>query len=336
MGPAVLAISALRRRSVDVTPGRFMRSDLQPPQIGIIGVGKIARDRHLPSIAADPAFNLIALAHVAGVPPEGAARVFGGYGEMLERVPGLQAVAICTPPDVRHSIARAALLAGKHVLLEKPPAATPGEVLDLQLLAKQCSCVLFTAHHSHFNAAVDEAKRHLLGRTVTDLTVDWKEDVRKWHPGQDWIWRRGGFGVFDSGINALSILTKILPQPLFVRDADLLFPGGAEAPIAVTLHLGSEDSSGDWRVNFDWRPIAAEIRETAITTSDGTHLKLSSSGGRPEIDGVTVIAHERTEYAGIYRHFDVLLRNKTSDVDIGPLQLVADSFLLGRRTAMEI
>jgi D-galactose 1-dehydrogenase len=305
---------------------------LEPHQIGIIGVGKIARDRHMPSIAADSAFNLIALANVAGTPPEGTIPAFGGYEEMLERVPGLQAVAICTPPGVRHSIARAALLAGKHVLLEKPPAATPDQVLDLHQLAEQRRCVLFTAYHSHFNAAVDEAKRRLLGKTVTHLTVDWKEDVRKWHPGQDWIWRRGGFGVFDSGINALSILTRILPRPVFVRNAELLFPGDAEAPIAATLHLGAGDSSGDWRVDFDWRPIAAEIREVAITTDDGTQLKLSSSGGRLEINGVTVVAHERAEYAGIYRHFDVLLRNRTSDVDIRPLQLVADSFLLGRRT----
>ncbi len=37
-----------------------------------------------------------------------------------------------------------------------------------------------------------------------------KEDVRRWHPGQDWIWEAGGFGVFDPGINALSILTEVL------------------------------------------------------------------------------------------------------------------------------
>jgi D-galactose 1-dehydrogenase len=309
-----------------------MKPDLQPHRIGIIGVGKIARDRHIPSIAADPAFDLIALANVAGVPPEGTPRVFASYLEMLERVPELQAVAICTPPGVRHSIARAALLAGKHVLLEKPPAATPEEVLDLRQLAQQCGCVLFAAYHSHFNAAVDEAKRQLSGRTVTHLTVEWKEDVHKWHPGQDWIWRHGGFGVFDSGINALSILTKILPRPVFIHDAVLLFPDDSEAPIAATLRLGSNNSSSDWRVVLDWRPIAAEIREIAIASDDGTHLKLSASGGRLEIDGVTVVAHERAEYAGIYRHFDILLCNGTSDVDATPLQLVADSFLLGRRT----
>ena len=41
-------------------------------------------------------------------------------------------MAICTPPQVRHRIAREALAAGKHVLLEKPPAATLSELEDLK------------------------------------------------------------------------------------------------------------------------------------------------------------------------------------------------------------
>ncbi len=250
---------------------------------------------------------------------------------MLETMQGPEVVAICTPPRVRHCVARAALLAGKHVLLEKPPAATPSEVHDLEQLAWQHGCVLFTAYHSQFNAAVDEAKRRLSGKTVTNLTVTWKEDVRKWHPGQDWIWRRGGFGVFDPGINALSIMTKILPQSLIVHDADLFFPVHAEAPIAATLHLGVREAGGDLRADFDWRPIAQEVRELEVTTLDGMHLRLSSSGGRLEINGAVVLASERHEYLGMYRHFDTLLRNSSSDVDVRPLQLVADAFLVGKQ-----
>ncbi len=44
----------------------------------------------------------------------------------------LDAVAICTPPQVRHAIARDAIEAGKHVLLEKPPTATLSELEDLR------------------------------------------------------------------------------------------------------------------------------------------------------------------------------------------------------------
>lgn len=304
----------------------------RPHRIGIIGVGKIARDKHIPSILANPAFELMALSNAAEPMPDNAVPVFDSYKQMLEQMPGLDVVAICTPPRARHSIARTALLAGKHVLLEKPPAATPGEVHDLEQLALQQGCVLFAAYHSQFNAAVNEAKRCLAGKTVADLAVTWKEDVRKWHPGQDWIWRQGGFGVFDPGINALSILTKILPQPVVIRDADLLFPADAQAPIAVTLHLASGDAGGDWRAEFDWRPIAQEVRSLTVITQDGMHLRLSSSGGLLEVDGAVVLTHQRHEYPDMYRHFDMLLQNGTSDVDARPLQLVADAFLVGRRS----
>ena len=49
------------------------------------------------------------------------------------------------------------------------------------------------------------------------MEILWHEDVHKWHPGQQWIWEPGGFGVFDPGINAFSIATKIFPGGLFVQ-----------------------------------------------------------------------------------------------------------------------
>ena len=53
--------------------------------------------------------------------------------------------------------------------------------------------------------------------------MDWKEDVTHWHPGQKWIWQAGGLGVFDPGINGLSILTRIMPHGIFLTGAELPF-----------------------------------------------------------------------------------------------------------------
>ena len=47
----------------------------------------------------------------------------------------------------------------------------------------------------------------------------------------------GGLGVFDPGINALSILTRILPKPVFVTAAELAFPANCQSPIAANLTL---------------------------------------------------------------------------------------------------
>ena len=104
--------------------------------IGIIGLGKITEDQHLPVIAKNPAFRLAAVSSQRGIKVEGAP-TFRSPADMYAAVPELEAVAICTPPQVRHSIAREALAAGKHVMLEKPPTATVSELADLAFFAAE-------------------------------------------------------------------------------------------------------------------------------------------------------------------------------------------------------
>ena len=184
--------------------------------VAIIGLGKIAHDQHVPVIAANPAFRLAAVTSQRGLTALGAP-VFRTPEEMYAAVPDIDAVAVCTPPHVRHATAHQALAAGKHVMLEKPPAATLSELADLAQFAHAQKRVLFTTWHSQYNAAVAATREALAGKVVRRLTVTWKEDVRRWHPGQAWIWTSGGFGVFDPGINALSIVSRIMPRPIFVQ-----------------------------------------------------------------------------------------------------------------------
>ena len=300
-------------------------------RIGVIGLGKIAQDQHLPVIATSEAFELVAVASQRGLSAPGA-RAFRNPLELLHADLAIDAVAICTPPQVRHAIARAALAAGKHVMLEKPPTATLAELSDLAAEAARLGRVLMTTWHSQYNAAVDAARDRLAGQTVTRLFINWKEDVRKWHPGQAWIWQAGGFGVFDPGINALSIATKIMPQPLFVAAAELLTPVNAEAPIAATLRFGG---AGDLRAEFDWRQSGGEVWEITVGTDAGRTLVLAGGGSRLTVDGAEVVAEPPREYQGIYRHFDALLRAGRSHVDARPFELVADAFMLGARRSTD-
>jgi len=299
-------------------------------RIGVIGLGKIAQDQHLPVIAKNPAFELAAVASQRGL-TAGSALPFRDPAELLAKTPALDAVAVCTPPLARHAIARRALLAGKHVMLEKPPAATLSELSDLQRLADAKGLVLMTTWHSQYNAGVDEAKRLLAGKTVTRLFVEWKEDVRKWHPGQAWIFRAGGFGVFDPCINALSIVTKIMPEPVAVSGAELFFPENADAPIAANLTLSCGGRTQGFSVETDWRPIERDIWEITIETADGMSLKLFSGGARLEVDGKVAVDRKAEEYEAIYEHFHRLLQSGASYVDAAPFELVADAFLVGRR-----
>ena len=128
---------------------------------------------------------------------------------LLDEVEGLEAVAITTPPSVRYEIARACIEKGLHVLLEKPPAVTLSEVEELSCLAEAKGVTLFATRHARHNPAVRAAAQALAGKRIAEMRIVWHEDVNKWHPGQNWIWQPGGFGVFDPGINAFSIATVV-------------------------------------------------------------------------------------------------------------------------------
>jgi D-galactose 1-dehydrogenase len=300
---------------------------MAPTRIAIVGVGKIARDQHLPSITANRDFQL-----VAGVSRnaklEGVAN-FPDIESLLESDVEVDAVALCMPPGPRHAAALKALGARKHVLLEKPPGATLSELDDLIATAETEGVSLFATWHSRFAAGVATARDWLASRTIRSVRVDWKEDVRKWHPGQAWIWEPGGFGVFDPGINALSIVTEILPMPIFLTSATLLFPHNRAQPIAADLVFA--DGAGEDRASatFDWRQTGPQTWDITVITDDG-ELLLQLGGSKLSIKGEVVIEQGDVEYAGIYSRFAELIAARRSDVDLRPLRHVADAFMCGR------
>jgi len=300
---------------------------MRPIRIAVVGVGKIARDQHLPTIAVNPDFELVAAvsrnAAVDGVPN------FPDIDSLLEGVSELDAVALCVPPGPRHAMALRALDHGKHVLLEKPPGATVSELDDLIAEADAEKVTLYATWHSRHAAGVADARAWLATRTIRSVRIDWKEDVRRWHPGQPWIWEPGGFGVFDPGINALSVLTEILPMPVFLTSAQLLVPENRGQPIAADLVFA--DRAGDERVTatFDWRQTGPQTWTIRVATDDGD-LVLENGGARLTIAGEPIVDAHDVEYAEIYRRFARLIRDGRSDVDLRPLRHVADAFMIGR------
>lgn len=309
---------------------------MAPISIAIIGVGKIALDQHLPVIAKNPRFKLAALVSQRGVAQPGVP-TFATPGELYKALPDLAAVAICTPPNVRHAIAREALDAGKHVLLEKPPAPTLAEMHDLSFYASACRRVIFATWHSRYNEAVDVARDRLRGQKIRAMRVNWREDVRRWHPGQDWIWDAGNFGVFDPGINALSIVTKILPGACFVKSATLHYPANRDTPIAASLQLrcvAQESAQACLSAEFDWRQ-QGEQSWTIDVETPREKLTLTHGGSRLFLNGAAMIDKPMREYEAIYAHFAELLDAGTGEMDAEPFQLVADAFLVGGRRSVE-
>lgn len=294
-------------------------------KVALVGVGKIALDQHVPALAASPEWELAATVSragtVHGVP------AYSDFARFLSERTDVPVVSLCLPPVPRFAYAQAALEAGRHVMLEKPPGATVAEVQELERMAADRGLTLYATWHSRMARAVEPARAALAGRTVTHAHITWREDVRHWHPGQEWVFQPGGLGVFDPGINALSILTHILPAPVHLTAADLEFPANRATPIAARLTF-----SGGVTADFDWRQTGPQTWDIEIGTDRGS-VALRMGGNLLEVAGSPVAGQASImgEYPALYARMAQLVAQGRSDVDLSPLVLVADAFLLGRR-----
>lgn len=294
--------------------------------LALIGAGKIAADQHIPALAQSPDFELVAA--VDFNPAIELVPTFGSIESMLTRFPQVRAVSICTPPRGRAELLRAALSHGLHVMLEKPPAATIGEAESYTTLALEAGKSVFTSWHSREAAAVGPALLWLDGKAIRQVAIEWKEDVRVWHPGQEWIWQPG-IGVFDPGINALSVITKLLPDRVVLKSAALRFPANRAAPIAADLEFTSGNAQVSAAFDFDQR---GPQTWTIEIVTDGGVLKLHQGASRMTVDGAQITVGDEGEYLRLYRHFATLIAEGRNDIDLTPFHLVADAFLLGTRS----
>jgi D-galactose 1-dehydrogenase len=302
-----------------------------PIQLAIAGVGKIVYDQHAPAIAGNADFKLVATAsrnhRIEGV------TAYKSMTEMLASGTAIEAISLCMPPQYRYEAAREALESGKHVFLEKPPGATLSEVESLKQLAAKKGVTLFASWHSRHAPAVQVVKRHLQEHAPRQVKVIWREDVRHWHPDQEWIWQPGGLGVFDPGINALSIVTEILPQAMFLKQATLEVPSNRQTPIAA--RLGFTDALGtDVQADFDWRQTGEQTWDIVIET-DSTRVHLKKGGHELWINDKPCELPVEGEYPSLYAHFCKLVRSGSSDVDVAPLRHVADAFMLGEHVVTD-
>lgn len=298
-------------------------------KIALVGIGKIAIDQHVPALAASPDWELAATVSRSG--RVDGVKAYSDFGLMLAENPDIGTVSLCMPPVPRYDYAHAALMAGRHVMLEKPPGASLAEVYALEKLAEAKGLSLFATWHSRMAHAVAPAKAWLKDTTISRAHITWREDVRKWHPGQDWVFQAGGMGVFDPGINALSILTEILPQPVHMRGAVLTFLSNCQTPIAAQLTF-----SGNVSADFDWRQEGPQTWDILVETPKG-RLDLRMGGNVLEIDG-KLHAGENSimgEYPALYARMAQLVATRARDVDLAPMIHVADALTLGVRQEAE-
>jgi len=295
----------------------------RPFKIALVGYGKIAKDQHIPSIEANADFELVCVVSQSVLNAE--VPVFQTLNDAFESDVEIDAVILCTPPSVRVELALLAFQNGCAVMLEKPPAISVALTKEIASFANEYEQVVFATWHSRYAAMVEEAAGWLKSHKMKCARIIWHESVHKWHPGQTWLWEKGAFGVFDMGINALSILTYINPADYRVTSAHFEIPENRNAPVAVQMQLESEpgvfvDISLDFLAGDD------EVWTIEIETDDGHRANLFDGGAGFVNSAGTSRSFANQEYQRLYERFSQLLTNGARDLDVQPLEIVEQAF----------
>jgi predicted dehydrogenase len=268
-----------------------------PLQGALIGFGKVAEMAHIPALAADARFQIVAVAEplaerrgrVQALLP--LVRLYEQAEELLAREPALDFVDICTPPRDHTALALAALGRGCHVLCEKPLTLEPDDFRALKAAAARADRTLVTVHnwkHAPLLARGRELARS--GAVGAIETVEWEVHRTSGGGGGLTAWRQeegqglGGI-LIDHGWHAFYLLMAWageIPKALNARlsfDADQT---GVDQEAEVRLRFPS--SQGHlfltWRANErrNWGRLSGSAGEIVMADD---RLVLARSG-RPE------------------------------------------------------
>lgn len=203
-------------------------------KVAVIGVG------HWGKNIARTLKELNALGALAESSPEIRKRIEGDYpGFPLydDYVPLLAteipAVAIATPGPLHHKIARAALLAGKDVFVEKPMTLSTAEAEDLVHLAKEKERVLMVGHLLLYQPAVAWIKEYLASGDLGEIRLIHQERLALGRACavENVLW---SLGVHD--VASLLYLTGQAPTGLSITGARVL-QAGVEDEIHLELYF---------------------------------------------------------------------------------------------------
>ena len=234
-----------------------------PVRYGLIGFGAWGR-YHARAIDESPRGELVAIAvhskksqAVAQIAQPGA-RVVADYHELLAD-PSIEVVAVVLPTHLHHSVGRAVLEAGKHLLLEKPMALNEADCDDLLRCAAERRRLLAIGHELRLSSLWGRVKEIIdhgdIGEPRYVMIELWRRPYRHGADGWRYDLKRVGNWILEEPIHFFDFARWYLsglgnPVSVFARasarrsdrpelqdnfSALVNFPGGAYALISQTL-----------------------------------------------------------------------------------------------------
>jgi scyllo-inositol 2-dehydrogenase (NADP+) len=215
--------------------------------VGLIGYGFAGRTFHAPVIASVPELKLASVVQRSG---DGAKERYPWVRivrdtESLYADPSIDLVVVTTPSTDHYSFTKAALLAGKHVVVEKPFTATTEEADELIGLARERGLVLSVFHNRRwdgdFLTLSQIVRQGIVGR-LTDAEFRWERFSPIANPER---WRDSGgpgTGVFyDLGVHFLDQALSLFGTPLQIKADIRTIRDGAVSDDAFDVTLTYAD-----------------------------------------------------------------------------------------------
>jgi predicted dehydrogenase len=187
------------------------------------------------------------------------AKATSDYRELLSD-PSVDAVAIATPVSSHFELGMQALAAGKHVLIEKPLAASSEQVLRLMEEAERRNRVLMVDHTFVYTGAVRKIKELVTAKTLGDI---YYYDSVRVNLG---LFQHDVSVLWDLAVHDLSIMDAVLPaRPCAVSATGIShIQGNPENTAYLTLFFNNVNLIGHIHVNW-LAPV--KLRRTLIGAS---------------------------------------------------------------------
>jgi predicted dehydrogenase len=258
--------------------------------VGIIGCGSIARQRHAAEYKHNANTTITGVFDVSRERAEAMANDFGGkvYDtvEAMIADPSIDAVSVCVANAFHAPITIDALNHGKHVLCEKPMAITLKDCQDMLSAAKKNGKRLLIDHNQRLTPAHKKAKEIIasgeLGRVISFAATFGHKGPEMWSADKSnntWFFKKNAaaFGsMADLGIHKIDLMRYLIGadvKNVFSRLAtlDKKFPDGT--PIEVddnSVEILTFENGALGTVTTSWTHYGEECNSSSLYCEKGT------------------------------------------------------------------
>lgn len=192
---------------------------------------------------------------------------FGSYDAAMAD-PRVDVVLVATPPASHLDLTRAALAAGKHVIVEKPPFLSSTDFDEVERRAAAAGRQVFVAENYYYKPLLERLRGILAEGSIGEVRIISVNALKRQRTGD---WRdanefAGGGAFFEGGIHWVSFMANL---GLTVRDAHG-FNSGPHAPLdrsMVAVFRYEEGAVGT--LYYSWE-IGSPMRGLRLSSIHGT------------------------------------------------------------------